>query len=48
MLNEEIARSILISDGRSPADEDKINELNVRPIAMDDGNVFVHRKVVEC
>jgi HK97 family phage prohead protease len=43
MLDEEIARAVLIGDGRIVGDEDKINEGNVRPIAMDDGNVFVHR-----
>lgn len=43
MLDEEIARAVLIGDGRNVGDEDKINEQNVRPIAMDDGNVFVHR-----
>ena len=43
MLDEEIARAILIGDGRIIGDEDKINEQNLRPIAMDDGNVFVHR-----
>jgi len=43
MLNEELARAILIGDGRSVASEDKINEGNIRPIAMDDGAVFVHR-----
>lgn len=47
MLNEEIARAILISDGRSAASEDKINELNVRPIAMDNDAVFVHRVQVD-
>jgi len=36
MLEEEIARAILMGDGRSNADEDKINELNIRPIASDD------------
>lgn len=36
MLNEEIARAILIGDGRSPASDDKINELNIRPILNDD------------
>lgn len=46
MLNEELARAILIGDGRNIGDEDKINEQNIRPIAMDDGNVFVHRKQV--
>lgn len=35
MLDEEIARAILIGDGRSPASEDKIQELHVRPIATD-------------
>jgi hypothetical protein len=46
MLNEEIARAVLISDGRSVYDEDKINEGNVRPIAFDDGSIFVHRSEV--
>jgi len=46
MLDEEIARAILIGDGRIVGDEDKINEENVRPIAKDDGNVFVHRVLV--
>lgn len=46
MLNEELARAIMISDGRNVADEDKINEQNIRPIAFDDGAVFVHRKIV--
>ena len=35
MLDEEIARAILIGDGRDVAHEDKINEQNVRPIATD-------------
>lgn len=35
MLDEEIARAILISDGRSNADDDKIIETNIRPIATD-------------
>lgn len=47
MLDEEVARAVLIGDGRVVGDEDKINEGNVRPIAMDDGNVFVHRVEVE-
>lgn len=36
MLDEEIARAILIGDGREVDDEDKINESNIRPIAWDD------------
>lgn len=35
MLNEEIARAILIGDGRPSDSEDKIQELHVRPIAKD-------------
>lgn len=36
MLEEEIARAILVGDGRSNADEDKIKEEHIRPIASDD------------
>lgn len=35
-LNEELATSFLISDGRDDASDDKINELNIRPIFNDD------------
>ena len=35
MLDEEIARVILIGDGRQITDPDKINEGNIRPIAHD-------------
>ena len=35
MLEEEIARAILIGDGREPDDEDKIDEERLRPIAWD-------------
>lgn len=35
MLDEEIARAILIGDGRADDSDDKIQELNVRPIAKD-------------
>lgn len=35
MLNEEIARAILIGDGRTPEMEDKIQEMYVRPVAND-------------
>jgi hypothetical protein len=35
MLDEELARAILIGDGRDVADADKINEQNIRPIATD-------------
>jgi hypothetical protein len=36
MLDEEIARAILVGDGRLPDDEDKIREANIRPIWNDD------------
>lgn len=35
-LNEELATAFLISDGRDDASDDKINELNIRPIFNDD------------
>ena len=35
-LNEEIARAILLGDGRRPLAEDKIKEANIRPIVSDD------------
>jgi hypothetical protein len=36
MLNEELARAILIGDGRDAGSEDKIREDKIRPIASDD------------
>ncbi len=35
MLNEEVARAILIGDGREVTDPDKISETNIRPAATD-------------
>lgn len=35
MLEEEIARAILIGDGRSTASDDKISDTHIRPIATD-------------
>ena len=35
MLDEEIARAVLISDGRNTASDDKISEDNIRPIWTD-------------
>ena len=35
MLDEEIARAILIGDGRLASSDDKIQEINVRPIVSD-------------
>lgn len=42
MLNEEIARAILIGDGRLASDDDKIPEDHVRPI-LKDADLFVIR-----
>ncbi|MCF8018189.1 MAG: HK97 family phage prohead protease [Vallitaleaceae bacterium] len=36
MLDEEIARAVLVGDGRSGASDDKINEANIRPIWTDE------------
>lgn len=42
LLDEELGRAILVSDGREPEDEDKINETNIRPISKDDP-FYAHR-----
>lgn len=44
MLDEEIARAILVGDGRG-AVADKIVETNVRPIWNDDNTVYIHQEV---
>lgn len=36
MLDEELARAILVGDGRLTSDDDKINEQNIRPIWKDE------------
>jgi hypothetical protein len=41
MLDEEIARVILIGDGRDPESDDKISETNIRPIYKDD-DLYAH------
>lgn len=41
MLDEEIARAVLLGDGREVDDEDKIDEEHIRPIAYDD-EFFAH------
>ena len=46
MLNEEIARAVLIGDGRSAADEDKIDETKIRPFYKD-SEFYVIRKDIE-
>lgn len=44
-LDEEIARAILVSDGRSVTSPDKINEQNIRPIWTDD-DLFTIKEAV--
>ena len=46
MLNEEIARAILIGDGRDVSDPDKIFESHIRPIVNDDDLYTVKVNVV--
>ena len=45
MLDEEIARAVLVGDGRSASSNDKINEQNVRPIWTDDDIFTVKAEV---
>lgn len=45
MFNEELARAVLIGDGREIDDEDKINEDNIRPIAFDNA-LYAHPVVI--
>ena len=42
MLNEELARAVLVGDGREAEDEDKINEENIRPIWTDNDMYAIH------
>ena len=46
MLDEELARAFLIGDGRDASSEDKINELNIRPVLKDD-DLFVIREEIK-
>lgn len=45
MLNEELARAVMISDGRTAGAEDKINESNIRPIWKDDPMYTIYQQV---
>ena len=47
MLDEEIARAILIGDGRLPSDDDHISTDCIRPIWTDDPALYTINKVVE-
>ena len=42
MLQEEIARAILVGDGRNPASDDKIQETHICPIWKDDELFTIH------
>jgi len=46
MLDEELARAFLVGDGRDPSSDDKINELNIRPVLRDDA-LFVVRQELD-
>ena len=45
MLDEEIARAILVGDGRLASSDDKINESNIRPVWKDEDLFTVKTKV---
>lgn len=45
MLDEEIARAILIGDGRLASSDDKINESNIRPVVSDAELYTIRQKV---
>ena len=47
MLNEELARAILIGDGREATSPDKIQETNIRPIWKDDSLYTVTKTVAK-
>ena len=46
MLDEEIARAILVGDGRSTSSDDKINEANIRPIWTDEDLFTIKTPVI--
>ena len=46
MLDEEIARAILLGDGRLASDDDKINESNIRPV-IKDADLYTIKKTVD-
>ena len=45
-LEEELARAVLIGDGRQVSDENKIKEANIRPIWTDD-ELFSHKVLID-
>ena len=47
MLDEEIARALLVGDGRLASSDDKINESNIRPIWKDEELYTIHSYVTK-
>lgn len=45
MLNEELARSYLIGDGRPASSDEHINDQNIRPVAFDDDLFTIHADI---
>jgi len=46
MLEEEIARAILIGDGRQSHEDDKIQEINIRPV-YNDADLFTVKSIIK-
>jgi HK97 family phage prohead protease len=46
MLDEEVARCVLVGDGRAVESEDKVDEERLRPIASDD-DMYAHKVTLE-
>ena len=46
-LDKELARAMLLGDGRSVSSEDKINEQNIRPVLSDDDMYTIKYTVKE-
>lgn len=47
MLEEEIARAVLVGDGRDVGDEDKIDETRIRPVISDHEFFTIHKKYTD-
>lgn len=47
MLKEEIARAILVGDGRTFSDDDKIDEQHIRPIISDNEFFTIHKNFAD-
>ena len=47
MLDEELARAILVGDGRNSSSDDKINEQNIRPVWTDEDLFTIKRNITQ-